>query len=74
MDIEYTTQYAAWNEAGNESNATGAVGSIPHGSGSVVDTIDLSYSVLLKGKYKRILRDVNIHVEAVCSKYSNNDP
>ena len=33
--------------------------------GSTVDCIDVSYSVLLAGKYKRLLRNVNLHLEPV---------
>jgi hypothetical protein len=63
MDIEYSTNYAAWESVQPHNSGTRTQHDVT--SGVVVDAIDLSYSVLVNEQYKRILRDVNIHIEAV---------
>lgn len=61
---EYCTTYATWND--DDGSASGTAEQQHQLKGLVVDAIELSYSVLLRnGKYKRLLRDVTIHVESV---------
>ena len=55
--VHYTKASELWNIKPEGQNNKLA--------GSTVDCIDVSYSVLIGGKYKRLLRNVNLHLEPV---------
>ena len=48
----------AWNQEGGKAPAA-------HATGCTLDVRDVSYSVYLNDKYKRLLRNVNLHLEPV---------
>lgn len=64
--MEDTVQYTAanelwaWKPDGNNNHQPAKP------TGVTVDVIDVSYSVLLGSKYKRLLRNVNLHLDPVC--------
>jgi len=63
---EYSSAYATW-ESPLAHDSVSKVSHPDRTSGVVIDALDLSYSIHINGKYKRLLRDVNAHVDAVSS-------